>query len=107
MIDQLSTLKLFTSNPSLTWAFRPAIGKPLTYTSSPEDGLRASSVGEDLTIRHSTVLCEPSSPALPAIATYLYQQHNKGDDEDAAAPVKTKGTKSKTGIMTVLSVMWT
>lgn len=107
LIDQLSTLKLFTSNPSLTWAFRPAIGNSLTYTSSPQDGLRASSVGEDLTIRHSTVLCETSSPALPAVATYLYQQHNKGDDEDAAASVKTKRTKSKTGNMTVSSVMWT
>jgi len=107
MIDQLSTLKLFASKPSLTWVFRPAIGKPVTYTSSPQDGLRASSVDEDLTIRHSTVLCEPSSPTLPAIATYLYQQHNKGDDEDAAASVKTKGTKSPTGIMMVSSAMWT
>ena len=81
-IDQESTLQLFTSKPNLSWTFRPATGTSLAYTCGPETGLCASSVDESWEVHTSEQLCESSSSELPAIALFLYEQHNtKRDDE--------------------------
>ena len=95
-IDQVSTLQVFTSQPKLTWGLLPATGTHVTYTCSPADGLRVSSVDTQWNIHTSDILCDASSPTLSAMAMCLYKHHDEGDEQMKAPSCTRTGIKKVT-----------